>query len=343
VGKVWREFADDEFLEEVGGGGLTDADERVFERQSRAIAILRRIVEVGDAACSETAEDAGIIGLPVSIVALTDHRIRDGIENPGAYGAGAFVEIARILFEERWKDRAADKRADNEVAVRRSVALRVTLRALAVAAESVVSLLHSSDDAGDHKIDRVYGASPRKLKLLFGGERSGIGNVAYIKIWNDAEDALFFLDLEFLFGDFDLRDGDLNLADRGGESQGDWRERENLAGMQNARKFLRGERVRSNDELKRAGCDVRKREFAIFAGQNFLLGCFVIPRERDASPGDSRARGVNDRAADGPGGLRIELRSRLLAELLGRGRRGFGRGWSLLRLSQSREATKQQT
>ena|ERR1700693_3752352 len=78
---VGGELADYEFLEEVGGGGFADADERVLKCQFRAIAILGRIVEVGDAASREAADDAGIIWLPVSIVALADDRIGERVEN----------------------------------------------------------------------------------------------------------------------------------------------------------------------------------------------------------------------------------------------------------------------
>ena len=145
------------------------------------------------------------------------------VEHARAHAAGSFVEIARILFQERRKYRAADERAGDQVGVRRAVAFGVALRALAVSAGGVGSLLNSCDDSGDCKVDGIDGASPGELKFLFGGERSGIGNVADIEIGDHAEDALLFLGFELFFSHFEARDTHLNLADSRRESENNLR------------------------------------------------------------------------------------------------------------------------
>ena len=46
------ELADDKLLEEISGGRFADADHRIFKRQRQAVAIIRGIVEIGDAAAA---------------------------------------------------------------------------------------------------------------------------------------------------------------------------------------------------------------------------------------------------------------------------------------------------
>src|SRR4029077_6242230 len=110
VRTIRSEFANEKFLKEIGGGSCANPEGRVFERQARP-AIFRRIVGVGDAAGGETSEDTRVIWLPVSIVALTDDGIGDGIKKPRSLTAGALVEIARILFQDRGEYRAANESA----------------------------------------------------------------------------------------------------------------------------------------------------------------------------------------------------------------------------------------
>src|SRR5271156_3476142 len=195
----------------------------------------------------------------------------DRIENALTHAAGSFVEIARILFQERRKYRAADERAGDQVGVRRAVALTVALCALAVSAGSVGSLLGSCDDSSDCKVDWINGTAPGELKFLFGAERSGIRNVADIEIGNDPEDALLFLNFELFFCDFEARHADLNPGDLGREREHDLRKNQSLARMQHARRRLRGEEFRSHGDLERAERNASEGELAIVAGQNFLF------------------------------------------------------------------------
>jgi hypothetical protein len=116
LGKVWRDFLDHEFLEEVGGGGGADAECCVFEGECSA-AIVRRVVGIGDASSDEAAENRGIGRLPASVVALANDGHGDGVESAGALAARAFIEVARILFQERGENRAADEGAGDVVRI----------------------------------------------------------------------------------------------------------------------------------------------------------------------------------------------------------------------------------
>ena len=80
----WRlagQFAEEKFLEKIGGGRCSNADEGGFKRQCR-IAIRLWIVEIGDAACGEATEESGVIHLPVSIITFADNGLGDRIEKP---------------------------------------------------------------------------------------------------------------------------------------------------------------------------------------------------------------------------------------------------------------------
>ena len=69
--------------------------------------------------------------------------------------AGALVEIARILFQDGRQDGTADVGANHKVTVGGAVALRVALRALSIAAEIVLRLFNSRDDAIHCKTNRI--------------------------------------------------------------------------------------------------------------------------------------------------------------------------------------------
>ena len=124
---VWRQLTDQKFFDEIGARGRADSDGAAFEGQSHSIAVLLRIIEIRDRACGQISADARIIRLPASVVAFADHGIGDRVQNPRPLAAGAFVEIARILFQKGGQDGAADVRAGNEVGVGGAVALAISL------------------------------------------------------------------------------------------------------------------------------------------------------------------------------------------------------------------------
>src|SRR5262249_22300536 len=150
-----RESADDEFLEEIGGSVRADADQRGFHGEAEAVAVLSRVIEIGDAASGQASENAGVVRLPVTVIALADHGVGEGEKNAGSRGAVASVEITRVLLEQGGQDGAADKCTRDGIAVLRAKALGVSLGTLAVAAEIALRLLHSRDNASYGEVDRV--------------------------------------------------------------------------------------------------------------------------------------------------------------------------------------------
>ena len=142
------EFADDEFLEDVDGSGGAHTDGCVVQGQREAT-VFFRVVEIGEAAGGEASEDAGVIWLPMLVVAFADEEGSDGVKDAGARAAGSFVEVARILFEERGEDGAADEGIGGVVKVIGSEAFGVALCALSVASVVVGGLLDAGGGAGD--------------------------------------------------------------------------------------------------------------------------------------------------------------------------------------------------
>src|ERR1700747_213005 len=76
--RIRRKSLDDKFLQNVGGGGRTDSDERIFKKQFRSFTIFARIKEIGYPAGGEATDNGGVIRLPMSVVTFADYGIRDG-------------------------------------------------------------------------------------------------------------------------------------------------------------------------------------------------------------------------------------------------------------------------
>jgi hypothetical protein len=134
----------------------------------------------------------------VAVIAFANHGLGECIQNSRALAAGAFVEVARILFQDGRQDSAADVGANDKVAVSRPVALCVALRTLPIAAEIVLCLFNSRDDAIHCKTDRIDGGFPGQLKFLSGGKRGCVGDIADIEVRKHPKNALLFFDLDFV-------------------------------------------------------------------------------------------------------------------------------------------------
>src|SRR5271165_1875852 len=133
--KMRCQFPDNEFLEDTGDGALTQLDQAVLPYHSLAIGL--RIVSIRDGAGCEGANNFGVIELPFLIVALADYGIGERVNKPRFSAPGSLVEIAWILFEESWEDRAPDERTGNDVTVRCPEAPCIPCCALPVCAELV--------------------------------------------------------------------------------------------------------------------------------------------------------------------------------------------------------------
>src|ERR1700756_5669595 len=135
------------------------------------------------------------------VIALADHGVRDRIKEPGFLGAGAFIEISRILLEKGGEDRISKECSRNEVRIGGAEAFRVALGSLSIPAERVVGLLNSGKCRGNSEEERVDCELPTELKFLAGVERSGIRNITDVVVRNHAEDALLFFEMDLICSD----------------------------------------------------------------------------------------------------------------------------------------------
>ena len=99
---VGGDFGQHKFLHQIENCTATNANRGIFESESGAT-IAGRIIEIGDASGCQTPEDAGIIRLPVAVVAFTNHGIRQSVKDSGFCGTCALVKITRVLFEKSWE------------------------------------------------------------------------------------------------------------------------------------------------------------------------------------------------------------------------------------------------
>src|SRR5208283_1545884 len=144
-----------------------------------------------------------IIRLPAAVVTLAHKRTGERIQNSGFFGTGSLIEIARILFQQRRHNGAAEESTYHDVTVRCAVALRVALRSLPVSTESVSCLLKPSQNPDPDESERIDRRPRGQFELLFRREGNRIRDVADIKIRNDAKYALLLLFLYLHFCQFD--------------------------------------------------------------------------------------------------------------------------------------------
>src|SRR5207247_4889222 len=123
-------------------------------------------------------KNAGVVGLPVSVVALADHSVSQCIEGPRSSAAGSFVKIPRILFEDRGQYGVADHVGEEKVSVGGGVTLGVARCVLSVAAEIIIRLLNPRCDSSCCEGDWIEVGLPGELELLLRGERRWVGDVA---------------------------------------------------------------------------------------------------------------------------------------------------------------------
>src|SRR5260370_7162380 len=92
-------FSDEEFLEDLEDGRLTDPKSRVFEDEPHSISIVLGIVKIGEPARGEASGDTRIIRLPTPIVTLTHYGIGERLQEPRTLASRSFVAITRILLQ----------------------------------------------------------------------------------------------------------------------------------------------------------------------------------------------------------------------------------------------------
>src|ERR1700683_5107992 len=118
---VGRELAEEKLLNDIADGTPAYRDTHIFKGQRHPISTLRGIIQIGEAACGKISKNERVIRLPVPVVALTDHRIRNGVEKSRLPAARALVEISRVLLQQGWKYRAAQKCSRHQIGIRGAV------------------------------------------------------------------------------------------------------------------------------------------------------------------------------------------------------------------------------
>src|SRR5208282_1231073 len=216
-----------------------------------------------ETAGSQASQNVRVIRLPVTIVALADEGIGDGVQGARLGGAGALIEIARILFQKGRQDGGADEGAVDGVGITGAEALAVALCALTISGEVILRLLNSGNASDKDDGEGIENGLPGKLELLPRVERCGIGDVGDIEIGKNAEDTLLLLNLDLLFGNFGLRESDLHVSQTGSNGQRVLRERVDLPRTQGSRECLIGESGCGDGEMEGAGRDVGERELAV--------------------------------------------------------------------------------
>src|SRR5271165_1764407 len=140
----------------------------------------------------------------MSVVSPADKWVRECVENARFLCSRALVEVTRILVQKRWQDRPANHNVGKASGSGGSKSLAVSLSAL-LEVWAVCRLAHASNEAYTHGGDWISGDFHSKFELEFCSERLGIAIVINIKIGDEAQDALLFLQFDLFGGNLDRR------------------------------------------------------------------------------------------------------------------------------------------
>src|ERR1051326_7380111 len=112
------------------------------------------------------AEDARVVRLPAAVVALANDGARDRVADARTSAAGAFVEVPRILLEQRWQRDVGDHRARDSGRIQRRVPFRIPVYAIAEAAEVAARMLNAGSDSRSDEGHRIGNGFPAEMQLL---------------------------------------------------------------------------------------------------------------------------------------------------------------------------------
>ena len=200
-------------------------------------------------------------------------------------------------MEDGGKNGAADHDASEGVGVIGPVTFGVAFGALAVAGEAILPLLDAGDNTSSDKGDGIDGGAQGELVLLAGGEWLGIPDVAGIEVGEDAEDALFFLNIDLLLGKFDAGKSDADAGAGGGDLELNRRHGVILAGSE--KDFGAGVRAKALGGDRNFVGTGRQGGEIEGAGTIGGLGLFCIGEiKSDLGTGDYVSGGVGDGTVD---------------------------------------------
>ena len=156
-------------------------------------ALIFGMVGIGDTGGYGVADDFGVVELEFAAVGAGNEDATYGIFRAMPGGAGAELEVARVLMEERGEDGSGHEGADAGVGEGCGVAFAVTLETLAVGRLTVVGLAHQGDYAEERDGDGIGHGLCCELELGFGGELAEVvvlfdGGV----VGEDVEEAIVF-------------------------------------------------------------------------------------------------------------------------------------------------------
>lgn len=159
-----------EFLGHIAGGiqhcvRAPDADGIA----QRALAF--GMVGIRDAGGDGAAHDLGVIELRCATIGARHEDAANGIHDTAPGGAGAELEITRVLMQERWEHRSGHQRADSGVGVERAITLRVTLQSLSIGWIAVPGLSDQGDNSDKRNGNRIGHGFRGEQEFGLGGKR----------------------------------------------------------------------------------------------------------------------------------------------------------------------------
>ena len=210
--------AEEELLHQMARGSAAETFQDVMKEPqpgSRA----GGIVQGRDLAGRQIAQNIGIVGLPVTVVALANESCGDGMERSRPDAAGTLVEVARVLVKDRLRQHMANDDAVNVVGILGSKTLRIAFHSLAELAVSVPRLLDSRGDPSVQEYNRIENGFPTELKLLRGSQGSRIRFIADEEVRKHAEQTLLLLTFHLLHGQFFWRESHIHGRGHGSHLQ----------------------------------------------------------------------------------------------------------------------------
>ncbi len=199
--------------------------------------------------------------------------------------AAPLVVVAGVLVQKRWQNSATDHDVGEPVGGYRAKALAVTDCPLLIV-WSASRLIDPGKRCDTKDRDHIARSSHCQVKLQFSGEWRGTGVVNHVKVRDDAESALRFLDLDLLGGDFYRRIAHVHRSCRRRDLQLAVRQNEVLAGTEdNARRIPIGKSLGGDDHIIGSGSQLMELESPVVIRQHGAD--LVVVR---ALQEDSRAR-----------------------------------------------------
>src|SRR5260370_39682188 len=148
----------DAFREELPDNGSAclsgDTDGGVGEDQPHS-PVRVGIIQIGERSCANVAQKVRVVRHRLPTIAARDNRKTCRMDQAGLKGAGALIEVAWILVEERGEDRMAQEFTAASIAKLSGKPFAVTRGTLAVAGIGVIRLLDAGSETHADQGNRI--------------------------------------------------------------------------------------------------------------------------------------------------------------------------------------------